>query len=76
MRVNSSTVAPSSPTASSPRSKANGSMTIINESIISLMLQLHSKYSGKNDSYVPGSKRKGISVTKEYRYEDGLANMP
>ena len=40
----------------------------VNESIISLMLKLHSKYSGRRDSYVPIFQRKGFSTEKEYRY--------
>ena len=40
--------------------------TIVNESIISLMLRLHSKYSAKPDSYAPPSSRSGLSVTEEY----------
>lgn len=39
----------------------------VNESIITLLLKLHSKYSGKKDSYVPIFQRKGFSVEKEYR---------
>ncbi len=31
------------------------------------MLQLHSKYSGKPDSYMPPASRDGMSLTKEYR---------
>jgi hypothetical protein len=42
------------------------SCNIIGESIVSLMLQLHSKYSGKPDSYLPPASRQGISVTPEY----------
>lgn len=39
----------------------------VNESIVTLMLRLHSKYSGRPDSYVPLSERKGFSTTLEYR---------
>ena len=39
----------------------------VNESIISLMLKLHSKYSNRKDSYVPIFQRKGLSTDQEYR---------
>ena len=39
----------------------------INESMISLLLRLHAKYSEKPDSYIPIDKRSGMSVEKDYR---------
>ena len=39
----------------------------VNESIITLLLQLHSKYSGRGDSYVPIQERRDHTSTKEYR---------
>lgn len=51
----------------STRPKNRGKVTLLNESIITLLLKLHSKYSGKPDSYVALGKRSGPSVTKEYR---------
>jgi len=42
-------------------------VTIINESIISLLLRLHAKYSGRFDSYVPLDKRTGESAKDDYR---------
>ena len=39
----------------------------INESIISLLLQLHSKYYGRPNSYVPLSKRSGTTTGRDYR---------
>lgn len=51
--------------ATGSRSKA--SVSIINESVITLLLKLHAKYSGKSDSYTPLKQRSGMSVTPEYR---------
>ena len=42
-------------------------MMVVNESMISLLLRLHSKYMGRLDSYTPLSQRTGMSVTPEYR---------
>ena len=56
--------------AATPGSSADAdpaACTIVNESIISLMLQLHSKYACRPDSYAPPASRKGVSVTEEYR---------
>ena len=39
----------------------------VNESIISILLKLHSKYSRRPDSYVPLPERSGFSVSPEYR---------
>ena len=38
----------------------------VNESIVTLLLRLHSKYSGRPDSYVPKYSRYGVSVTEDY----------
>ncbi len=51
----------------SPSSSSSATVTIVNESMISLLLRLHSKYSGRYDSYVPIDERSSESVTKEYR---------
>ncbi len=47
----------------------------VNESIISLLLKLHSKYSGRRDSYVPIFQRKGMSAEKEYRYTQSCLQL-
>ena len=39
----------------------------IDESTVTLLLQLHSRYSGRADSYVPLADRTGYTVTDEYR---------
>ena len=41
-------------------------MINVNESIVTLLLRLHSKYSGRPDSYVPKYQRHGVSVTEDY----------
>jgi hypothetical protein len=53
-------------------SKKN-SIINVNESIISLMLKLHSKYSNRKDSYVPIFQRRGFSAEADYRQEQKLA---
>eukprot|EP00095_Tigriopus_kingsejongensis_P006031 maker-scaffold889_size84747-snap-gene-0.19 protein:Tk06031 transcript:maker-scaffold889_size84747-snap-gene-0.19-mRNA-1 annotation:"e3 ubiquitin-protein ligase ubr3" len=58
------------PNAAGPSSTSNfpkSGVTIVNESIITLLLKLHSEYSGKPDSFAPCEKRTGPSTTKEYR---------
>ena len=49
------------------RSKKERDVIVVNESIISLLLKLHSNYTRRPDSYVPISERTGFSVTEEYR---------
>ena len=50
------------------QTSGRGKVTMLNESMITLLLQLHSKYSGRPDSYTPCDKRTdGVSTTKEYR---------
>ena len=46
--------------------ESNQGVININESIITLLLRLHSKYSGRSDSYVPKYQRHGVSVTEDY----------
>ena len=41
-------------------------MINVNESIVTLLLRLHSKYSGRPDSYIPKYQRHGVSVTEDY----------
>ncbi len=41
-------------------------MINVNESIVTLLLKLHSKYSGRPDSYVPKRDRTGVSVSSDY----------
>ena len=47
--------------------KKERGVIVINESLISILLKLHSKYSRRPDSYVPLPERSGFSVTPEYR---------
>ena len=41
-------------------------MINVNESIVTLLLRLHSKYSGRPDSYIPKYQRHGVSITEDY----------
>ena len=41
-------------------------MINVNESIVTLLLRLHSKYSGRPDSYIPKQHRSGISTGEDY----------
>ena len=49
------------------RVKKERGVVNVNESIITLLLKLHSKYSRRPDSYIPIAERSGFSVTEEYR---------
>ena len=51
----------------SAANKKERGVIVVNESIISILLKLHSKYSRRPDSYVPLPERSGFSVTPEYR---------
>ena len=51
----------------SEQSKKERGVITVNESIISLLLKLHSKYSRRPDSYIPISERTGFSTKEEYR---------
>ena len=51
----------------SAASKKEREVINVNESLISILLKLHSKYSRRPDSYVPLPERSGFSVTPEYR---------
>ena len=54
---------PSNPDGSSESKRA---VINVNESIVTLLLRLHSKYSGRSDSYVSKYQRHGVSVTEDY----------
>lgn len=51
---------------SEDRAEPKRAVINVNESIVSLMLRLHAKYSGKQDSYMPKSERSGVSTSAEY----------
>ena len=54
---------PSNPDGSSESKRA---VINVNESIVTLLLRLHSKYSGRPDSYIPKYQRHGVSITEDY----------
>ena len=57
---------PEDPADADGSSESKRAVINVNESIVSLLLRLHSKYSGRPDSYVPKQHRYGVSATEDY----------